>query len=67
MKGDLIDVYQIMRELDRVNAQGILPIVGESRKRGHRFKIRGQRLNRNLSGSLLHKVESVFATQFEPK
>eukprot|EP00061_Rhincodon_typus_P012631 g38488.t1 len=38
LRGDLIDVYKIMRSMDRVNIQGLFPRVGESKTKGHRFK-----------------------------
>lgn len=40
MTGDIIEVYKIMRGIDRVDAQCVLPRVGESRAREHMFKVR---------------------------
>ena len=34
LRGDLIEVYKIMRDMERVNRQGLFPGVGESRTRG---------------------------------
>lgn len=45
MKHDVIEMYKIMRGIDGVNAH-LLPREGESRTRGHRFKLRGGRFNR---------------------
>ncbi|XP_055495534.1 uncharacterized protein LOC129699607 [Leucoraja erinacea] len=44
LRGDLIEVYKIMRAID-------LLLIGESRARGHRFKVKGKRFNRNLRGN----------------
>ena len=41
-------MYKTMRGMDRVNALSLFPGVGESRTRGHRFKLRGERINGNL-------------------
>jgi len=43
VRGDLIEVYKIMRGNDKVNSQGLFPRVGESKTRGCRFKVRGER------------------------
>ena len=48
LRGDLIEVYKIMRGMDRVNVLCLFPRVGDSRTRGHRFKLRGERINGNL-------------------
>lgn len=40
---DLIEVYTIMKGIDRVNTLFFFPRVGESRIRGLRFKVRGER------------------------
>eukprot|EP00061_Rhincodon_typus_P007525 g29295.t1 len=36
LRGDLTEVYKIMRGMDRVNGQGLFPTVGESKTGGHR-------------------------------
>ena len=41
MRGDLVEVYKITRGIDWVDAQSLLPRVGEPRTRGHGFKVRG--------------------------
>ena len=51
MRGDLIEVYKIMRGIDKVNGQGLFPRVGESKTRGHRLKVRGER---GPEGQLFH-------------
>eukprot|EP00061_Rhincodon_typus_P010618 g35050.t1 len=38
LRGDVIEVYKIMRGIDKVNNQDLFPRVGESKTRGHRFK-----------------------------
>ena len=39
LRGDLIEVYKIMRGMDRVDSQKLFPRVEESIARGHRFKV----------------------------
>ncbi|MBB6707133.1 reverse transcriptase family protein [Proteus mirabilis] len=51
LRGDLIEVYKIMRGMDRINRQSLFPGVGESRTRGHRFRVRGERYKRDLRGN----------------
>ena len=43
LRSDLIEVYKIMRGIDKVDSQYLFPKVGESKTRGHRFKVRGER------------------------
>ena len=43
LRGDLIEVYKIMRGMDRVDSQKLFPRVEKSITRGHRFKVRGPR------------------------
>ena len=43
LRGDLIEVYKIMRGIDQLDSQYLFPKVGESKTRGHRFKVRGER------------------------
>ena len=43
LRGDLIEVYKIMRGINQLDSQYIFPKVGESKTRGHRFKVRGER------------------------
>ena len=38
-----LEVYKIMRGIDKVDSQYLFPKVGESKTRGHRFKVRGER------------------------
>jgi len=35
-----------MRGIDKVDSQHLFPKVGESKTRGHRFKVRGERYKR---------------------
>ena len=39
LRGDLIEVYKIMRGMDRLDSQKLFPMVEESITRGHRFKV----------------------------
>ena len=43
LKGDLIEVYKIMRGMDRVDSQKLFSRVEDSITRGHRFKVQGVR------------------------
>eukprot|EP00061_Rhincodon_typus_P001769 g15729.t1 len=52
LRGDLIEVYKIMRGMDRVNSQGLFSRVGKSKTRGHRFMVRGERFKRDLRGNV---------------
>ena len=45
LRDDLIEVYKIMRGMDRVDSQKLFPRVEESITRGHSFKVRGARFN----------------------
>eukprot|EP00061_Rhincodon_typus_P015065 g42534.t1 len=38
LKGNLIEVYKIMRDMDRVNSQCLFPKIAESKTGGYRFK-----------------------------
>ena len=50
LRGDLIEVYKIMRGMDRVNSHKLFPRVEESITRGHRFKVRGASFKRDVRG-----------------
>ena len=51
-RDDLIEVYKIMRGTDKVGSQHLFPKVGESKTRGHRFKVKGERFGRVQRGNL---------------
>eukprot|EP00061_Rhincodon_typus_P007432 g29121.t1 len=48
----LVEVYKIMKGMDRVNSQGFFPRVAVSKTRRRRFKVRGERFKRDLRGNL---------------
>ena len=50
LRGDLIEVYKIMRGMDRVDSQKLFPRAEESITRGHRFKVRGARFKGDVRG-----------------
>eukprot|EP00061_Rhincodon_typus_P010647 g35113.t1 len=57
LKGDHIEVYNIMRGIDKVNSKGLFPKVGEFKTRGHIFKVRRERFKGNLrSNSFTRRV-----------
>ena len=52
LRGDLIEVYN-MRGIDQLDIQYLFPKVGESKTRGHRFKVRGERYKSVQRGNLV--------------
>lgn len=44
----IVEVYKIMRYIDKVNGHDLFPREGEYNTRGHRFKERGERFGRAL-------------------
>ena len=54
LRGDLIEVYKIMRGTDQPDSQYLFPNVRESKTRGHRFKVRGERYKRVQRGNFFH-------------
>ena len=51
LRVDLIEVYKIMRGIDQLDNQYLFPEVGESKTRGQRFKVRGERYKRVQRGN----------------
>ena len=51
LRGDLIEVYKIMRGIDQLDSQYLFPKVGKSKTRGHRFKMRRERYKRVQRGN----------------
>ena len=51
LRGDLIEVYKIMRGIDQLDSQHLFQMIGESKTRGHRFKVRGERYKRVQRGN----------------
>ena len=54
LRGDPIEVYKIMRGMDRVDSQKHFPRVEESITRGHRFKVRGARFEGDVRGRFFY-------------
>ena len=50
LRGNLIKVYKVMRGMDRVDSQKLLPRVEESITKGHRFKVQGARFKGDIRG-----------------
>jgi len=50
MRGDLIEVYKMLRGIDRVDSQRLFPRVEMAATRGHRFKVLGGRYRGNVRG-----------------
>ena len=48
LRGDLIEIYKIMKGLDRVEAARLFPLAMETRTRGHSLKIRGSQFKTEL-------------------
>eukprot|EP00061_Rhincodon_typus_P007968 g30160.t1 len=53
MRGDLIEVYKIMRGIARMNAYCLFPRDGELKNRENRFKVRGERFKKDLRGNFI--------------
>eukprot|EP00061_Rhincodon_typus_P010471 g34788.t1 len=51
LRGGLIEVYKIMRGIDKVNSKCLFPMVQEFKSRGHIFKVRGERFKKDLRGN----------------
>ena len=61
LRGDLIEVYKIMRGIDQLDSQYLFPKVGESKTRGHRFKVRRERSKSVQRGNFFtQRVASVW-------
>ena len=54
LKGDLIEVYKIMRGMDKWIVRSFFPRVEESITRGHRFKVRGARFKGDVQGKYFY-------------
>ena len=48
LRDDLVEVYKIMRGMNRVDSQKLFPRVEESITRGQRFKLRGARFKGDI-------------------
>jgi len=48
LRGDMVEVYKIMRGMDWVNRKQLFPLVEGSITRGKRVRVRGRRFRRNL-------------------
>eukprot|EP00061_Rhincodon_typus_P011509 g36570.t1 len=63
LRGDLTDIYKIMRGMDRVDSQKVFPRVEESVTRGHRFKILLGRFHPRSKGSLYQTVVHILCQE----
>jgi len=50
MRGDLIEVYKMMRGIDRVDVQRLSPQVDVAITRGHNYKVHGGRYRKDVRG-----------------
>ena len=50
LREDLIEIYKIMRDIDRVDSQNLFPRVEISNTRGHALKVRGGKFKGNVRG-----------------
>ena len=48
----IIETYKIVRGLDRVDSESLLPLMGTKSTRGHNFKLRGNRYRTDVRGML---------------
>ena len=52
LRGDLIEVFKMMRGIDRVDVDKLFPLrIGKIQTRGHDFRIKGQRFRGNMRGN----------------
>ena len=54
LRGDLIEVYEIMRGMDRLNSWKLFPRAEMTITRGHKFKIREERFSRKVWGKFFY-------------
>ena len=59
LRGALIEVYNLMRGIDQLDSKYLFPKVGESKTRGHRFKVRGERYKRVQRANFFQRVVSI--------
>ena len=50
MRGNLIEVYKMMRGIDRVDVQRLFPRVDVAVTRGHNYKVHGRSYRRDVRG-----------------
>ena len=57
LRGDewQMEVYKTMRGIDQLDSQYLFPKVGESKTRGHRFKVRRERYKMVQRGIFSHR------------
>ena len=48
MRGDQIEVYKMIKGMDKVDVEWMLPLVGHSRTRGPSLRIRGSKFKTEL-------------------
>ena len=53
MRGDLIEVYKILKGIDKVNVDQMFHLMGQFRTRGDRYRLRGGRFKTEEEGLLL--------------
>ena len=52
LRGDLIEVFKMMRGIDRVDVDKLFPLrVGKIQTRGHDLRIKGQKFRGNMRGN----------------
>ena len=61
LRGDLVEVYKIMRGIDQLDNQYLFLKIGESKTEGYRFKVRGERYKSVQRGNFFtQRVVSVW-------
>lgn len=60
LRGDLIEVYAIMRGIDRVDRQNLLPKMDKSKTGGRRIKVRGAKFKEDMQGTFCAGYDSGF-------
>ena len=47
----MIEVYQILKGIDKANIDQTFPLPGQSRTRGHRYRLRNSRFKTEMRGN----------------
>eukprot|EP00061_Rhincodon_typus_P016884 g45331.t1 len=51
LRGDLIEIYKIMRDIDKMNGKSLFSRVGKFKTKGHIFKARGKSFIKDMRGN----------------
>ena len=63
LRGDLIEVYKIMRGIDKVNSWKLFPRTEMTITRVHKFRVKGERFSRDMWGKFFYTEGKFFYTE----